>query len=76
MTALRLPIMNAVEEIGAPTNRIVVRFTNYLNGPLGRSVLDNLDEGECFILQTSDHTLRITKRGGKAVVNLVSVPAA
>jgi len=76
MTELRFLTMNAVEEIGAPTTRVVVRFTNYLNGPLGRSVLDNLDEGESFILQTSDHTLRITKRNGKAVVNLVSVPAA
>jgi len=67
--------MSAVEEIKTPPCRVVVRFTNYLNGPLGRSVLDNLDEGESFILQTSDHTMRITKRNGKAVVSLVSIPA-
>ena len=76
MTELRFLIMNAVEEIGAPTSRVVVRFTNYLNGPLGRSVLENLDEGESFILQTSDHTLSVTKRNGKAIVNLVRVPSA
>ena len=76
MTELRFPPMNAVEEIKTPTCRIVVRFTKYLNGPLGRSVLDNLDEGESFILQTSEHTLSITKRNGTAVVNLVGVPAA
>ena len=76
MAELRFLIMSAVEQIKTPTSRVVVRFTKYLNGPLGRSVLDNLDEGESFILQTSDHTLRITKRNGKAVVSLVSVPAA
>jgi len=73
---LRFLTMSTVEEIKTPTSRVVVRFTNYLNGPLGRSVLDNLDEGESFILQTSDHTLRITKRKGKAVVRLVRIPAA
>ena len=76
MAELRVLIMSAVEQIKTLTSRVVVRFTNYLNGPLGRSVLDNLDEGESFILQTSDHTLRITKRKGKAVVTLVSIPAA
>ncbi|MGY5861638.1 MAG: hypothetical protein RTU09_04630 [Candidatus Thorarchaeota archaeon] len=76
MAELRFLTMNAIEEIRTHTSRVVVRFTNYLNGPLGRSVLDNLDEGESFILQTSDHTMRITKRNGKAVVTLVSAPAA
>ncbi len=76
MTELRFLTMNAVEEIKTPTSRVVVRFTNYLNGPLGRNVLDNLDEGESFILQTSDHTLSITKLNGKAVVNLIRVPVA
>jgi len=57
--------------IGEPTTseeKVVARFTRYLNGPMGRTVLDNLDEGESFILQTSEHTLRITKRHGRAVV--------
>ena len=76
MTELRFLTMNAVEEIKTHTSRVVVRFTNYLNGPLGRNVLENLDEGETFILRTSDHTLSITKRNGKAVVNLISVSAA
>ena len=35
---------------------------------MGKTVLDNLEEGESFILQTSEHTLRITKRNGRAVV--------
>ena len=57
--------------IGNPTSaqdKVVARFTRYLNGPMGKTVLDNLDEGEHFILQTSEHTLRITKRRGRAVV--------
>jgi len=57
--------------IGDPTTaeeRVVTRFTRYLNGPMGKTVLDNLEEGESFILQTSEHTLRITKVRGRAVV--------
>ena len=50
--------------IGEPTTseeKVVTRFTRYLNGPMGKTVLENLDEGESFVLQTSEHTLRNTK---------------
>jgi hypothetical protein len=53
---------------------VVQRFTNYLNSHRGKAVLDSLDEGECFILQTSEHTLRVTKRNGKAIVKLEHAP--
>ena len=56
---------------GASTDRVVSRFTKYLNGPMGRSVLENLEEGEHFILQTSDHTFRVTKKRGRAVVEIL-----
>ena len=46
------------------------RFTQYLNGPMGKTVLDQLDEGESFILQTAEHTLKITKVKGRAVVTI------
>ena len=62
--------------IGEPTSseeRVVARFTKYLNGPMGKTVLDNLAEGESFILQTSEHTLRIIKRDGRAVVKPLSL---
>jgi len=62
--------------IGEPTSseeRVVARFTRYLNGPMGKTVLDNLTEGESFILQTSEHTLRITKRKGRAIVKPLSL---
>jgi hypothetical protein len=51
-------------------DRVVRRFRKYLNGPLGKTVLENLEEGESFILQTNEHTLRVTKRNGRAVVRL------
>lgn len=60
--------------IGEPTTseeKVVNRFTRYLNGPMGKTVLENLDEGESFILQTSEHTLRITKQRGRAVVKSI-----
>ncbi|MGY5863835.1 MAG: hypothetical protein RTV41_04485 [Candidatus Thorarchaeota archaeon] len=54
-------------------DRVIKRFTKYLNGSMGKSVLDNLDEGESFILQTSEHTLRVSKKNGKAVVVKIEV---
>jgi hypothetical protein len=43
---------------------------------MGKSVLENLEEGEHFILQTSDHTFRVTKRRGRAVVELLELQVA
>ena len=51
-------------------DRVIRRFQKYLNGPLGKTVLENLEEGESFILQTNDHTLRVTKKDGRAIVRL------
>jgi len=65
--------------IGEPTTseeKVVTRFTRYLNGPMGKTVLENLEEGESFILQTSEHTLRITKLRGRAVVTLLAFSIA
>jgi hypothetical protein len=61
---------------GSSADRVVSRFTRYLNGPMGKSVLDNLEEGEHFILQTSDHTFRVTKKQGRAVVELLQLQLA
>ncbi|MGY5852541.1 MAG: hypothetical protein RTU92_03140 [Candidatus Thorarchaeota archaeon] len=51
-------------------DRVIARFTKYLNGPLGRTVLDSLAEGESFIMQTSEYRLLITKSNDRAVVSL------
>ena len=63
--------MKAIKGISTSQNPTVKKFTKYLNGPMGKSVLDNLDDGESFILQTSEHTLRVTKRKDSAVVSLI-----
>ena len=63
--------MKTIEGISTSKNPVVIRFTKYLNGPMGKSVLDNLEDGESFILQTSEYTLRVTKRKGSAIVSLI-----
>ncbi|MFX0055605.1 MAG: hypothetical protein ACFFAX_06410 [Promethearchaeota archaeon] len=68
--------MSILKGARSPPERVVERFTRYLNGPMGRTVLETLDEGESFILQTSEHTFRVTKRRGKAVVELLSFQLA
>ncbi len=50
---------------------IAEKFARYLNSHSGRNVLENLDEGESFILQTSEATMRVTKVGGRAEVVLL-----
>jgi hypothetical protein len=66
--------MSVIGNRATDDERVVARFTKYLNGPMGKTVLDNLGEGEDFILQTSEHTLRVTKRRGRAVVTMVKFP--
>ena len=66
--------MSFTKEFRTPQERVVERFSRYLNGPMGRTVIDTLDEGESFILQTSEHTFRVTKRRGRAVVEILQLP--
>ena len=66
--------MRSIGKTQTAEERVVQKFSKYLNGPLGQTVLENLDEGESFILQTSDHTLRVTKRNGRAEVKLQNSP--
>jgi len=68
--------MSFIPGRGSSADRVVSRFTRYLNGPMGKSVLENLEEGEHFILQTSEHTFRVTKRGGRAVVEMLEIQLA
>lgn len=63
--------MKTIKDISISKSPVVIKFTKYLNGPMGKSVLDNLEDGESFILQTSEHTLRVTKRKGSAIVSLI-----
>ncbi len=68
--------MSFSQERDSTTERVVSRFTRYLNGPMGKTVLENLEEGEHFILQTSEHTFRVTKKKGRAIVELLEIQLA
>jgi hypothetical protein len=61
---------------GPSADRVISRFTKYLNGPMGKTVLENLEEGEHFILQTSEHTFRVTKKNSRAVVEIFELQLA
>jgi hypothetical protein len=47
------------------------RFDKYINGPMGVTILEKLEEGESFILQTSEYAFRISKKKGRGVIELV-----
>jgi hypothetical protein len=47
------------------------RFQEHLNGPMGKAVLDNLEEGEVFTLENREHILKVKKENGKCVVDFV-----
>ena len=51
-------------------NDAVQRYTRYLNGP-GRVMLDNLEEGDSFVMETEQHKIKVTKELGKAVVQIL-----
>ncbi|MHA3962043.1 MAG: hypothetical protein AM325_000775 [Candidatus Thorarchaeota archaeon SMTZ1-45] len=65
--------MSFLHDRDSTHDRVVNRFSRYLNGPMGKTVLENLEEGEHFILQTSEHTFRVTKKKGRAVVELLQI---
>lgn len=50
-------------------DRATERFSRYLNGPMGKTVLENLEEGESFMLQTSERVFRVAKFNGRAIVD-------
>ena len=52
-------------------DRVVQRYANYLNGPMGRNVMEDVKEGDSFELQTSRYLLRVTKVKGKAIVDII-----
>ena len=47
------------------------RFQKHLNGPMGKAVLDNLDEGEIVTIENQEHILKIKKEHGKCLVDFV-----
>ncbi|OLS26077.1 MAG: hypothetical protein ThorAB25_21730 [Candidatus Thorarchaeota archaeon AB_25] len=54
--------------------KIAKMYTKYLNGPLGRGVMDHLKEGESFKIRSQNEMVEIIKREGKAVVKILESP--
>jgi hypothetical protein len=54
--------------------KIAKMYSKYLNGPLGRGVMDHLKEGESFKIRSQNEMVEIIKREGKAVVKILENP--
>lgn len=54
--------------------KIAKMYSKYLNGPLGRGVMDHLKEGESFTIRSQNEMVEIIKREGKAVVKVLENP--
>jgi len=52
-------------------NKIAQMYLKYLNGPLGKGVMQHLKEGESFTIRAHDELLRISKSQGKAIVRIL-----
>lgn len=52
-------------------NRIAQMYLKYLNGPLGKGVMNHLKDGESFTIRAHDELLRISKLQGKAEVRVL-----
>ena len=50
---------------------IAKHYMKYLNGPLGQGVMSSLKEGESCTLKTEDRVLKITRKEGRAVVQVL-----
>ncbi|NHJ14151.1 MAG: hypothetical protein EAX95_10775 [Candidatus Thorarchaeota archaeon] len=48
-------------------------YGEYLNGPMGESVLKGMKEGEEFTLRFEEELLKVTKHDGRAVVQAMKV---
>jgi len=52
-------------------NKIAQMYLKYLNGPLGKGVMEHLKEGESFKFRVHEELLRISKSQGKAEVKIL-----
>ncbi|MBN2230150.1 MAG: hypothetical protein JW779_11230 [Candidatus Thorarchaeota archaeon] len=52
-------------------DRIIRMYQMYLNGPLGKRVMENLEDGESFTLKAHNEVFHISKIDGKAVVRVI-----
>jgi len=52
-------------------DRIVDKYLKYLNGPLGKGVMEHLWEGASFTIRTNHELVEVSKYEGKAVVRVI-----
>ena len=50
--------------------RMARLYMEYLNGPFGKKVMTRLKEGESFSLRSQYEIMKVTKRDGKAIVEV------
>lgn len=60
--------------MGSKLEEVISKYEKNLNSSPGDSVLQYLNEGESFLIDTTDYLLRVTKRNGRAEVALVEIP--
>ncbi|MCJ7622805.1 MAG: hypothetical protein MUO76_04820 [Anaerolineaceae bacterium] len=54
-----------------PGADVAEKFQEHLNGPKGKAVLDNLEDGETITIENKEHILKINKEKGKGIVDFV-----
>ena len=52
-------------------DRIIETYLKYLNGPLGKGVMEHLWEGASFTVRTNHELVEVSKYEGKAVVRVI-----
>ncbi len=52
-------------------DKIIETYLKYLNGPLGKGVMEHLWEGASFTIRTNHELVQVSKNEGKAVVRVI-----
>jgi hypothetical protein len=52
-------------------DRIIETYLKYLNGPLGKGVMEHLLEGASFTVRANHELVQVSKYDGKAVVKVI-----
>jgi hypothetical protein len=52
-------------------DKLIETYLKYLNGPLGKGVMDHLWEGASFTVRAHQELVQVAKHEGKAVVKLI-----
>ncbi len=59
------------EAEGDEGHSIARRLERYLNSSLGWMIMNHLEDGESFVLRVERERVRVTKRNGRAIVEVL-----